>query len=322
MNAIQLIGISSVLGAVASFFGGFLTSRRRYRGDQAVLEQQQEVGQHLEQQVYLLQAEMMACQGREVNLAALLGASEEQAAALREELDRINEQNLVQEQQRAGLARAQADAREQAQNVRRAQEQLQQLEEQLTETLAKLREAEAEAAQAPIRARPRVAEGGDELGRMREELGQARERLRRAAELEEQVRRLQAEVARQREELELSTASLQAVIEQLAAADTTRGVALADGSGLAVAESGEHTQEIAAVAAQLTKEIDKIVWLLPLSTLQQIALEDIETQTMTIHPIVARDRSELILTTLGDGPGPRREELREVMARAAAMVAG
>lgn len=120
------------------------------------------------------------------------------------------------------------------------------------------------------------------------------------------------------EALEVRGGVMERVIDALMKRKDVRGVALADPIGLPVVEKGSFTEEIAAVAAHITKLSNKTIRLLPFGALRSISLQDENALTVTIHPFITLEKSQLILATLTTGKLLAREDLEKVIAWAEA----
>jgi len=118
------------------------------------------------------------------------------------------------------------------------------------------------------------------------------------------------------EALEVKGDVMERVVDALMARKEVRGVALADPIGLPVVEKGSFTEEIAAVAAHITKVSNKTIRLLPFGVLRSIALQDENALTVSIHPFITMEKSQLILATLSTGSQLSRQDLEAVIASA------
>jgi len=95
------------------------------------------------------------------------------------------------------------------------------------------------------------------------------------------------------------------------------GLVLSDAAGLPVVHSGEHSEEIAAVAAHITKLSAATAKLLPMGALSRLSMEDAEARTVTIFPLASQ---QLLLALLSDGQPPNEGALTEMMVQAEAML--
>ena len=100
-------------------------------------------------------------------------------------------------------------------------------------------------------------------------------------------------------------------------AEAALGLVLADNNGLPVMSSGAHIDEIAAVAAHVTKLSSATAKLLPMKPLSRLTLEDVENRTVTILPVA---EEELLLALLSDGAPPDEARLAEVLVQSEAMI--
>ena len=95
------------------------------------------------------------------------------------------------------------------------------------------------------------------------------------------------------------------------------GLVLSDAAGLPVVHSGEHPEEIAAVAAHIAKLSAATAKLLPMGALARLAIQDVEARTVTIFPLA---QEQFLLALLSDGAPPDEGALAEVMVQAEAMI--
>ncbi len=110
---------------------------------------------------------------------------------------------------------------------------------------------------------------------------------------------------------------IQEQMETYMTAEATLGIVLSDDNGLPVMSHGEHIDEIAAVAAHVTKLSSTTAKLLPMGALARLTMEDVEERTVTIFPVA---NEELMLALLSDGAPPDETGLAEVLAHAEAMI--
>ena len=99
--------------------------------------------------------------------------------------------------------------------------------------------------------------------------------------------------------------------------ETAIGLVLADAAGLPVVHSGEYAEEVAAVAAHITKLSAATAKLLPMGSLARLTMEDVEARTVTIFPLASE---QLLLALLSDGAPHDEGALAEVMVQAEAMI--
>ena len=95
------------------------------------------------------------------------------------------------------------------------------------------------------------------------------------------------------------------------------GLVLSDASGLPVVHSGEHSEELAAVAAHIAKLSAATAKLLPMNALSRLSMEDAKARTVTIFPLAS---DQLLLALLSDGEPTNEGALTEMMVQAEAML--
>ncbi|MBD3421344.1 MAG: hypothetical protein GF398_14605 [Chitinivibrionales bacterium] len=98
--------------------------------------------------------------------------------------------------------------------------------------------------------------------------------------------------------------SLDQALQEICASDRSRGAALADETGLAVAGAGDMVHALAAMAGIYTSLDKQVHAIMPFGKLQRMIVSDSDELTLTISPVAMLYDKLLYLTSLTVGEGP------------------
>jgi hypothetical protein len=168
------------------------------------------------------------------------------------------------------------------------------------------------------------------LERLREENLRLRDDAKEVGELRRELTRLTAELAGLRSQglhreappqapapLPPGTlgGTLQSLLQEVAKDGRTRGVVVADESGLVVASTGANAEALAAAAAVFVDSATRVLRnVLPLGPLRNLAVVDENEVTIAALPLTVSEHA-LILATLTAGPGPDPAAVRALARR-------
>ncbi len=114
---------------------------------------------------------------------------------------------------------------------------------------------------------------------------------------------------------------MQALVNQVAGRETSRGAVIADDLGLVVSGTGEHTEELAALATAINEIGRRAKSLLPMAPLSILKLVDANLLTLAVQPLDTSS-GPLILATLSVGDTVERELVDQTIQDAAAALEG